>query len=74
MRLPKKPSNCYLIITALALSIIGGGAWCLFSKYGSVKQEIVHTIVEKTVDTAIDKATNEAKEKLKEKVIDKIFK
>ena len=70
MRLPKKSSNYCLIITILALSIIGGGAWCLFSKYSSVKQEIVHTIVEKTVD----KATNKVNEKLKEKVIDRIFK
>ena len=73
MRLPKKPSNCYLIITALALSIIGGGAWCLFSEAKPLEQKIVKKVTEKVLDTAVDKVADKAKEELQKKVIDKIF-
>jgi hypothetical protein len=66
MKLPKKIS---IIIIALAIGIIGGASWCLFSGEKPLKQKIIEKVAEKAIDTAVDKA----KEELQKKVIDKIF-
>ena len=70
MKLPKRMS---VIIVALALGIIGGASWCLWSGEKPLKQKIVEKVAEKAIDTAVDTATEKAKEELQEKVIDKIF-
>jgi hypothetical protein len=67
MKCPKKIS---IIIIVLAIGIIGGAGWCLFSGEKPVEQKIIEKVAEK----AIDKVADKAKEELQKKVIDKIFK
>ena len=69
----KHPKRISVMIVALALGIIGGASWCLWSGEKPLKQQIVEKVAEKAIDTAVDKVSDKAKEELQEKVIDKIF-
>jgi len=59
MKLPRRIS---IVIIALAIGIIGGASWCLFSGEKPLEQKIIEKIAEKAIDTAVDKVTYKVEE------------